>query len=771
MKPILSFGPHAFLKMVPVKVAVCVLAAALCAGAADKNSRQNIDLAGDWHYLPYNGAGEMATIDDRSWPVMHLPSNWYLMGGKTYPAKASAMNPPLASNSPGQLVTPDPAYGLDFSGTMWFRKTISHPALRPGKFMILDLDMVDYYTDVYVNGQKAGSHEGYFQRWSVNLTPYLKAGENDITLRVSAPSQTFDMAQQFPISWPKAQNQIKGIFAYHDTRPGATSARGQERATGGVIRGVGLHESSGVDIAEIKVLPTQVSASQASLHIEAVVHNWSNEPRQVKINARAWGANFRGPVIPIAISGAATPGESRLSADVTVQRPELWWSWDYGKQNLYRLEATMQDASGQSLAAAATRFGIRSISHDQDWVWRLNGKRIYPRGSNYISTQWLSQADKAWSDRDVKLMRGANLNSIRVHAHLERPEFYEAADEQGVMVWQDYPLQWGYTDTPEFHREALRQAADMVDRYCNYPSIIVWSMHNESPHAMDWMQKRDPKQNLVLDNELAEEVAKLDPSRVTHRDSGTGDGHIYPGWYDRSLPDFPSAKTAKFLTEYGAEALPNLQTLRQIFDAKTLWPQAATDWEIWKYANFQPEQTFEYGHIKKGANIEEFVHNSQLYQANLVRYITEGMRRMKYDRSTGLYHFMFVEDWPSITWAVVDYYREPKRGYLALRSAMQPVLPSIAYQVLEPSQPLELYIVNDTYSAYPKAHLKWRTDKGEAHDKVVDVPADASIKVAELGAMPAVTSGGSTLVVWLEDATGKKLGENSLSAENFIAKQ
>ncbi len=408
----------------------------------------------------------------------------------------------------------------------------------------------------------------------------------------------------------------------------------------------------------------------------------------------------------------------------------------------------------------------------------MNGKRIYARGSNYISTQWLSQADKAWSDRDVKLVRGANLNSIRVHAHLERPEFYEAADEQGVMVWQDFPLQWGYTDIPEFHKEAQRQAADMVDRYSNYPSIIVWCMHNESPHAMDWMQKRDPKQNLDLDNELTAEVSKLDPSRVTHRDSGTGDGHVYPGWYDRSLPGYPYPKTPVFLTEYGAEALPSVETLQKIFDAKTLWPKPGSEWPVtdpawdtWKFADFQPEQNFDFAHIKRGKNIEEFVHNSQLYQANLTRYVTESMRRMKYNGSTGLYHFMFVEDWPSITWAVVDYYREPKRGYLALRSSMQPILPSIAYNVLEPTQPLSLHVVNDTYTAYPKAHLKWRIDKGETHDKVVDVPADASIKVEDLGVMPDVTTGTSTLLVWLEDSSGKKLGENSLSAENFIAKQ
>ncbi len=194
------------------------------------------------------------TVNASQWPTMHLPSNWFLLGRSEYPAKLSALTQPLASNSPGQLTTPDPDLGFNYEGTVWFRRALDwHP--RPGSFTILDLDMVDYYADVYVNGNLAGSHEGYFQHWSVDLSPYLKDGSNIIALKVSAPAQTFDMAQQFPISWPKAQNEVKGIFAYHDTRPGATSYRGQERGTGGIIRGVSVHESSGLDLTELKVTP------------------------------------------------------------------------------------------------------------------------------------------------------------------------------------------------------------------------------------------------------------------------------------------------------------------------------------------------------------------------------------------------------------------------------------------------------------------------------------------------------------------------------------
>src|SRR5438874_137269 len=78
--------------------------------------------------------------------------------------------------------------------------------------------------------------------------------------------------------------QISGIFAYHDTRPGGTSMRGQERSTGGVIRGVAMHESHGIDIERVNVFPTQVDASSAKLLVEVTVRNWGKSPAQVKLD-------------------------------------------------------------------------------------------------------------------------------------------------------------------------------------------------------------------------------------------------------------------------------------------------------------------------------------------------------------------------------------------------------------------------------------------------------------------------------------------------------
>jgi beta-mannosidase len=754
--------------------------------------QKSINLAGEWKYLPYDGEGNMGatSIDDSAWPTMAVPTSWYLMGSKAYPAKARAAARIIEPGSPADLPAPPKDVGFDYEGTVWFRRTVEWDG-APGVVPVLDLDMVDYYAEVFVNGTSVGKHEGYFQRWSVDVSGALRKGKNLVAVKVSAPALPFDLAQQFPISWPKQQNQIKGIFGYHDTRPGATSIRGQERGTGGILRGIGLHASTGVDLVELKVTPLDVSAASARLVVEAVTRNWGKKTVDAALVGALHAKNFvwNGNV-KVDFIVKAEPGLSRSVGEVKLEKPALWWSWDYGKPNLYTLDAELvaivpraktkagEAAPPSTYDAKTVTFGVRSIARDNDWVVRLNGQRIYARGSNYIATQWLSQADRAFYDRDLKLVVGANLNSLRVHAHLERPEFYEAADELGVMIWQDFPLQWGYTDEPAFHAEAKRQAIDMIDRYYDHPSIIVWCMHNESPHSMSWMKKKDPQQNAKLDEELLEVAKKSDPARIPHSDSGAGDGHSYTGWYVFQIGDLvKDMPKERYITEYGAEGLPALETLKAMFEGDTLWPDTPLDWEAWKFADFQPDQEFNLAQVKMGKTIQEFIAASQRYQANLIRFQTEVFRRAKWTKTTGLYQFMFVDDWPSITWSVVDYYRRPKLAYNSLRDSMQRLLPSIEYDIHKATGPISIWVVNDHLQDVPKAVVKWKLTDPKSGSKpvvrsvTVDIPADGVIKATDLGAMPRIGAGTARLDVWIEDAQGQFLARSSLTGEDYVIRK
>jgi beta-mannosidase len=743
------------------------------AGAAASNARRRpaapaatLSLAGDWKYLPFGGPTNLGdkTAPDADWPVMKLPSNWFLKGKREYPVAIDTFpDSPGAIVNPGDLAAAGPDRGLDYAGAIWFRRHFSYTP--DGGAVILRFDMVDYFADVYVNGHMAGHHEGSFQPFEFEVSRWLVTGDNVVAVRVDAPAQVIDWTEEYAASWPRRQTQVKGVFAYHDTRPGGTSGRGQERGTGGILGDITLRPSSGVELVRAEVAPMDVTGESATIRIDYVLQNWTAAGRTATLTGEIAPKNFtsdRRDRFTQAVT--LPPGETRVRVTRRIDQPALWWSWDYGTPNLYQLTTALTNGSTRG---HTTTFGIRSIRRDDQWVWYLNGRRIFPRGSNYISTQWLSQADRPWYERDVDLMLKANLNSIRVHAHLERPEFYDVADERGLMVWQDFPLQWGYSELPTFHAEAARQLVDMVGLFFNHPSIIAWSMHNESPHAMSWMKRKVENQNLALDEALLAEATRRDPTRVVHRDSGTGDGHPYPGWYGGKAADYAALPGAPFLTEYGAQALPVPETTRSMLPAGALWPIAGAAWDIWAFHNFQRDATFNTAKVPLGRTLDDFIWNSQNYQAALLRFATEHYRRAKWTKVTGLYQFMFVDDWPSVTWSVVDYYRRPKRGYTTLGEAMQATLPSIEYAIDNPQAPITLWVVNDRFEAYPGARLRWKIG-GQERSQTLDVPADGVAKASVIGTGAAIAAGTDTLEVWLENAAGHVLGRNHLAAADFL---
>jgi beta-mannosidase len=221
----------------------------------------------------------------------------------------------------------------------------------------------------------------------------------------------------------------------------------------------------------------------------------------------------------------------------------LWWTWDHGTPHRYSLEVVVA-AEGAVPAQATRLIGVRSIEVGSDWVWRLNGRPVFVRGCNYIGEQWLATLTPERATADVQAAVGANLNALRVHAHVTAPGFYDACDAAGVLVWQDLPMQWGYADDAETYRVARAMVADTVDLLGWRPSVAYWCAHNEAPWNEPWMaddaNSVRPDQNQVLDHELAALFRRLDPTRPALANSGAGDGHTYPGWYWGRWTDVPS---------------------------------------------------------------------------------------------------------------------------------------------------------------------------------------------------------------------------------------
>jgi len=706
-----------------------------------QQGRQIIPLSGKWKFKPGNSESTnlyFTQIDDSSWKDIKVPSNWYLEG-------------------------------YDISGVAWYRKHFTLPKQLKGKHLTLLFEGVDYSADIWLNGRYIGFHQGYFQPFKFDVTDAVLWGkENILTVKVDSPLEASGQ------DWSLHKRLIKGIFGHHDTRPGgAWSDRAQEKNTGGIWAPVSLLVHGSAFIDQVKVTPKlDLSRDQATAEVAFEVDLKQKTPLEVKVESTLMPYNFSSSEgITQIRQKVLQPGLNLVTSKLTMEHPRLWWPWEHGDANLYTLIVTLKQ-DGHIIDRKFTTFGFRQVRYDQkDKVWRINGKRMFLRGTNYIATQWLSEMSPARFDFDIGLMKHANINIVRVHAHVTAESFYRLCDEAGLLVWQDFPLQWGYSDDKEVQESAVSQVKDMINGLYNHPSIIAWSLHNEPPWDANWMKYKyksyDPEQNRELTDKLYEAAEPLDKTRYLHAYSATAE-HPWLGWYSGSWLDYIKPTRLPIIAEFGAQALPEINSLRRIFNEDELWPKTEEQWKKWEYHNFQRHETFNNAQIEMGETPEEFINNTQQYQAKLIKLAAESYRRQRYKPVNSIFQFMFVEDWPSMNWGVVDYWRNPKRGYYALQQAYQPVLPSIAWEKETFSTGekvvFKLWAINDLWRSFPSSRITYslRNRQGVLETGSLNINLDAdSIQHIEDLQWDHLAKGHYQLIMKISDRNGTSLGINT----------
>jgi len=402
------------------------------------------------------------------------------------------------------------------------------------------------------------------------------------------------------------------------------------------------------------------------------------------------------------------PGCNTFELSYSLASPRLWWTWDRGEQPLYEL---FFSCDGHEETA---RFGVRSVEL-RDWKVYLNGERTFLRGINYLPTDaYPARSSEARLRVDASLVREANMNAVRVHAHVAEEDFYAACDELGILVFQDFPLQW--THRREVLGPAMIQAREMARDLRSHPCVGIYLVHDEpfyvappekwtilgllrtgaevlSPRWVLWQRR-------VLDPAVRRAIEDVDTSRPVIEAAGhpLTTNHLYFGWYygqfrylERAVEILPGL--SRLPTEYGAQAFPNPESLEE------LWPERQEpDWDTlsWNY-RLQTGRMRRYVPWKgdRGAYVRE----SQAYQAELLRHATELFRRRKYRPTGGTFAFMLNDPAPAISWSVVDWNRRRKAAYEVLGMAMSPVLicseyPKKSYVVGEEIS-LPLFVVND----------------------------------------------------------------------------
>lgn len=639
---------------------------------------------------------------------------------------------------------------FDYEGYVLYRARFGAASADDGELVSLRFGGVYYSARVWLNGVYLGAHEGYFAAFEFDCTESLVAGENELLVEVYSPEEREENTRE----------TIGGIWARWDGMdPGINP--------GGIFRDVTLVRGGQVRLRSLGVDARPSGKSRVTLDL------YARSGSEVEISGRVEALGFEAPGADFRFKKRIEKDESRVELDFSLREPRLWWTWDRGEQHLYEL--TLLCAGSEE----RVRFGVRSVEL-REWQVYLNDERVFMRGINYVPTDaYPASTSEERLRANVSLVREANMNALRVHAHVSEEAFYRACDELGILVFQDFPLQW--THRRSVLEPAVAQAKEMARDLRNHPSVGIYLAHDEpffvvppekwnslalartaaevlSPRWVLWQRR-------ILGPAVIRAIHEVDDSRPVIDAAGHPftTNHLYFGWYYgrfrdlerlvRVIPGF-----SRLPTEYGAQALPDPASLREI------WPVGqAPDWNT-----LSENYRLQVGRMERYVPWEgdrlAYVRDTQAYQAEVLKHATELFRRRKYSPTGGTFAFMLNDPTPAISWSVVDWRGRPKAAYAVLAAAMEPVLicaeyPERSYVVGEEIS-LPLFIVNDLPRALGRVDWNWELcvegDRVAHRAGKMEVPADCVVRIGRARAeLPASGRAALLLKLSVEGATNE----------------
>ncbi len=607
--------------------------------------QRELELAGQWELKPVEHFdGNYASGD---WSLQEIPGHWQELP---------------------QFQT--------YSGRMVYRKHFSfQPA--PGKRYWLRLKGIFYWTAAYLNGFRLGVNQGYFIPANFEITEAVRPGENELLLEVSCFAEE-DL---------RNKKQLLGVWhhwdcLYRDWNPG------------GIWQGVEILSSGKAAISNPIFHTVYLHPEYARL--SGRVSFDSQEREDLELRIQLIPENHNGPGMEKVWTVHKNIGSREYQYGLDLKDYRLWWSWDQGEQNLYRLRLELKIVGeAETSDIYETLFGVRTFQL-RDYIAYLNGRRIWLKGNSYAPGDY--QIRKMTEERyrkDLELAKAANFNILRVHAHIEKPEFYRQADRTGILLWQDFALQWGYDK--KILPEAVFQAGEMVKTLYNHPSIVLWCMHNEPVNMFETGKKPGLLDLLrlgfsalvyswnreVMDPRLAKTARFLDPSRTVIPSAGerglfradAGTGHYYFGWYFGPLHYLnwlihKRPHRLKLVDEFGSQSFPNYQDALKFMtdDLNQL------NWEeLEKKYLAQPQYLNKFIPPENFHNLKSYIQATQDWQIFANRYNIDRLRSLKYRPCGGALAFDFIDPNPCVSWSLVDYWRTPKSSYYAAQKAFSPV--------------------------------------------------------------------------------------------------
>ncbi len=403
-------------------------------------------IARETQVLPLSGMGEAGEApiywDFRldsgrgsgKWTRIAVPSCWEQQGFGAYYYGTQGRGKP----------DDDPVIPKE-TGT--YRREFQVPAAWDGLDVHLVFEAAMTDTSVTINGQSAGpTHQGGFYHFSYDITKLIRPGRNEIEVAVAKESSN------------KSVN--------------AAERRGDYWTFGGIYRPVWL-EARPRD----HIVWTSIDA-RADGSFYARAHLNHSAPPGAHLRAQVFDA--AGHAVGDALNAESIHGDAAIFRS-TYPAPALWTA---ETPHLYSVLFTLESDAGV-IHERRERFGFRTLEiRPRDGIY-LNGRKIVLKGINRHSFDPKTgrTLTRAQNYADVRLIKGANMNAVRMSHYPPDPAFLEAADELGLYVLDELAGWQGSYDTPT----GARLIGQIVRRDANHPSILFWDNGNEG----GWNREND----------------------------------------------------------------------------------------------------------------------------------------------------------------------------------------------------------------------------------------------------------------------------------------
>ncbi len=664
--------------------------------------------------------------------------------GMGYPIGSNFSNLPMPSNSP-------------YAASWWYRKSFALPAGDRGKTIWLNFTGINYRANIWLNGKqiaKATEVAGAWRRYEFNVTDVAQAGaENVLAVQVMAPTET-DLAITF-VDWnPAPPDKNMGLW------------------------GEVYVATSGPVAVRFPAVVSHVDAGRnATLLVTAQLKNGSNRPVHGTLTGAIDKFEFQQNVDLAPNESKDVVFDPAHFPQLNLRKPRLWWPAQMGSPELYPLSLRFL-VNGVESDRQDRRFGIREVSSelnkDQRRVFAINGTKILIRGGGWSPDMMLREDPQRLRD-EFRYVQDMGLNTIRLEGKLETEDFYNLADERGILVMAgwcccDFWEQWAKWK-PQDHVIAKASLTDQIYRLRGHPSVLVWLNGSDGPPppTVEKMYLEVERQlrfpNPVLSSASAASTPVSGHSgvkmtgpyeyvapRYWTEDKINGGNHCNPGGCGGAYGF--NAETSP------GPAVPPVESLRTMLPKEHLWP--IDDWWNFhaggnEFKNLQVYNTALSARYGKATGLDDYATKAQLMNYEGIRAMFEAYSRNKYT-STGVIQWMLNNAWPSTIWHLYDYYLRPGGGYFGAKRAMESLHPLYSYD------DHSIHVVNSRYLDARGLKLTTKVYNLDASEKfsqhsTLDVAPDSTNKVLTLPNIQGL-SGAYFLVLRLTDASGRQVGSN-----------